>query len=99
MTKIMRYLLPKAVTSGFKWEVGNEEMPFANKHNLDEADVKKYAQSKKMKNLVAQVMLSNSISRNAFLVNSNLSLGHCKKVFSPIKKELYKKFRMWDAER
>ena len=79
-------------------EVGNEEISsFANKHNLDEADVKKYAQSMKMKNLGGASYAFKSISRNVRLQNSNLSLGQFVKVFSPIKKELYEKFGDVDA--
>lgn len=81
-------------------EVGNEEISsFANKHNLDEADVKKYAQSMKMKNLDGASYAFKSISRNVRLQNSNLSLGQFVKVFSPIKKELYEKFGDVDALR
>lgn len=81
-------------------EVGNEEISsFANKHNLDEADVKKYAQSMKMKNLSGASYAFKSISRNVRLQNSNLSLGQFVKVFSPIKKELYEKFGDVDALR
>jgi hypothetical protein len=81
-------------------EVGNEKISsFANKHNLDEADVKKYAQSMKMKNLGGASYAFKSISRNVRLQNSNLSLGQFVKVFSPIKKELYEKFGDVDALR
>lgn len=81
-------------------EVGNEEISsFANKHNLDEADVKKYAQSMKMKNLGGASYAFKSISRNVRLQNSNLSLGQFVTVFSPIKKELYEKFGDVDALR
>lgn len=81
-------------------EVGNEEISsFANKHNLDEADVKKYAQFMKMKNLGGASYAFKSISRNVRLQNSNLSLGQFVKVFSPIKKELYEKFGDVDALR
>lgn len=81
-------------------EVGNEEISsFANKHNLDEADVKKYAQSMKMKNLGGASYAFKSISRNVRFQNSNLSLGQFVKVFSPIKKELYEKFGDVDALR
>ena len=81
-------------------EVGNEEISsFANKHNLDEADVKKYAQSMKMKNLGGASYAFKSISRNVRLQNSNLSVGQFVKVFSPIKKELYEKFGDVDALR
>ena len=81
-------------------EVGNEEISsFANKHNLDEADVKKCAQSMKMKNLGGASYAFKSISRNVRLQNSNLSLGQFVKVFSPIKKELYEKFGDVDALR
>ena len=81
-------------------EVGNEEISsFANKHNLDEADVKQYAQSMKMKNLGGASYAFKSISRNVRLQNSNLSLGQFVKVFSPIKKELYEKFGDVDALR
>lgn len=81
-------------------EIGNEEISsFANKHNLNEADVKKYAQSMKMKNLGGASYAFKSISRNVRLQNSNLSLGQFVKVFSPIKKELYEKFGDVDALR
>ena len=81
-------------------EVGNEEISsFANKHNLDEADVKKCAKSMKMKNLGGASYAFKSISRNVRLQNSNLSLGQFVKVFSPIKKELYEKFGDVDALR
>ena len=81
-------------------EVGNEEISsFANKHNLDEADVKKYAKSMKMKNLGGASYAFKSISRNVRFQNSNLSLGQFVKVFSPIKKELYEKFGDVDALR
>lgn len=81
-------------------EVGNEEISsFANKHNLNEDDIKKYAQSMKMKNLGGASYAFKSIRRNVRLQNSNLSLGQFVKVFSPIKKELYEKFGDVDALR
>jgi len=81
-------------------EVGNEEISsFANKHNLNEDDIKKYAQSMKMKNLGGASYAFKSISRNVRLQNFNLSLGQFVKVFSPIKKELYEKFGDVDALR
>lgn len=81
-------------------EVGNEEISsFANKHNLNEDDIKKYAQSMKMKNLGGASYAFKSISRDVRLQNSNLSLGQFVKVFSPIKKELYEKFGDVDALR
>lgn len=63
-------------------EVGNEEISsFANKHNLNEDDIKKYAQSMKMKNLGGASYAFKSISRNVRLQNFNLSLGQFVKVF------------------
>lgn len=65
---------------------------FAAKHKLNEADVKKYAQSMRNGNLGGASYAFKSIQRSIRLQNENLSLGQFVKVFSPIKKELYAKF-------
>lgn len=72
---------------------------FATKHNISESDVRKYAQSMKVKNLGGASYAFKSISRSIRLLNSDLSLGQFVKVFSPIKKELYENFGDIDALR
>lgn len=72
---------------------------FATKHNINESDVRKYAQSMKVKNLGGASYAFKSISRSIRLLNSDLSLGQFVKVFSPIKKELYENFGDIDALR
>lgn len=67
-------------------------LSFAVKHNLDGSDIRKYAQSMKMKNLGGASYAFKSISRSVRLQNSDLSLGQFVKAFFPIKKELYEKF-------
>lgn len=79
--------------------VDEEIKSFANKHNLNEADVKKYAQSIKMGNLGGASYAFISIKRIVRLQNSNLSLGQFAEVFNPIKKELYENFGDVDALR
>lgn len=72
---------------------------FAAKHKLNEADVKKYAQSMRNRNLGGASYAFKSIQRSIRLQNENLSLGQFVKVFSPIKKELYAKFGDIDSLR
>ena len=72
---------------------------FAAKHKLNEADVKKYAQSMRNGNLGGASYAFRSIQRSIRLQNENLSLGQFVKVFSPIKKELYAKFGDIDSLR
>lgn len=72
---------------------------FAAKHKLNEADVKKYAQSMRNGNLGGARYAFKSIQRSIRLQNENLSLGQFVKVFSPIKKELYDKFGDIDSLR
>lgn len=72
---------------------------FAKNHNLNEADVKKYAQSMRNGNLGGASYAFKSIHRSVRLQNDNLSLGQFVKVFSPIKKELYDTFGNLDSLR
>ncbi|WP_415954883.1 LPD38 domain-containing protein [Phocaeicola coprophilus] len=72
---------------------------FAAKHKLNEADVKKYAQSMRNGNLGGASYAFKSIQRSIRLQNENLPLGQFVKVFSPIKKELYAKFGDIDSLR
>lgn len=72
---------------------------FAAKHKLNEADVKKYAQSMRNGNLGGASYAFKSIHRSIRLQNENLSLGQFVKVFSPIKKELYDTFGNLDSLR
>jgi hypothetical protein len=79
--------------------VDEEIKSFANKHNLNEADVKKYAQSIKMGNLGGASYAFKAIKRSVRLQNPGLSLGQFAEVFNPIKKELYENFGDVDALR
>lgn len=72
---------------------------FAKNHNLNESDVKKYAQSMRNGNLGGASYAFKSIHRSVRLQNDNLSLGQFVKVFSPIKKELYDTFGNLDSLR
>ena len=72
---------------------------FAKNHNLNESDVKKYAQSMRNGNLGGASYAFKSIQRSVLLQNDNLSLGQFAKVFSPIKKELYDTFGNLDSLR
>ena len=72
---------------------------FTAKHKLNEADVKKYAQSMRNGNLGGASYAFKSIHRSVRLQNDNLSLGQFVKVFSPIKKELYDTFGNLDSLR
>lgn len=65
---------------------------FAQKHQLEEADVKKYAESMKAGNLGGASYAFKSIKRSIRLANDLLSLGEFVKVFSPVKAELFDKF-------
>lgn len=65
---------------------------FAQKHQLEEADVKKYAESMKAGNLGGASYAFKSIKRSICLANDQLSLGEFVKVFSPVKAELFDKF-------
>ena len=55
---------------------------FAQKHQLEEADVKKYAESMKAGNLGGASYAFKSIKRSIRLANDQLSLGEFVKVFS-----------------
>lgn len=65
---------------------------FAQKHQLEEADVKKYAESMKAGNLGGASYAFKSIKRSIRLANDQLSLGEFVKVFFPVKAELFDKF-------
>ncbi len=72
---------------------------FAQKYNLDESDVGKYAKSMNVGNLGGASYAFKNIKRSIRLLNSNLSLGEFVKVFAPVKAELYEKFGNVDALR
>lgn len=81
-------------------EANNEEITsFAKKYNLDETDVRKYAQCINMRNLGGATYAFNSIKRSVRLSSIDLSLGEFVKVFSPIKLELYERYGDVDALR
>ena len=72
---------------------------FAQKHNLNEDDVRKYAQYMNTDNLGGASYAFKNIKRNIRLLNSDLSLGEFVKTFAPVEKELYEKFGNVDALR
>lgn len=72
---------------------------FAQKYNLDESDVGKYAKSMNVGNLGGASYAFKNIKRSIRLLNSNLSLGEFVKVFAPVKADLYEKFGNVDALR
>lgn len=72
---------------------------FAQKHNLNEDDVRKYEQSMNIGNLGGASYAFKNIKRNIRLLNSDLSLGEFVKTFAPVEKELYEKFGNVDALR
>lgn len=76
----------------FRTKENNDITSFATKYNLNENDVKKYAQSISTGNLGGASYAFKSIKRDVRLLNPELSLGEFTKLFSPIKKELYEKF-------
>lgn len=81
-------------------EVENDEiLSFAQRHNINESDVRKYAQSMKMKNLGGASYAFKAIKRSVRLSNPGLSLGEFSKTFSPIRAELYERFGNVDALR
>lgn len=81
-------------------EVENDEiLSFAQRHNINESDVRKYAQSMKMKNLGGASYAFKSIKRSVRLLNPGSSLGEFSKTFSPIRAELYERFGNVDALR
>lgn len=83
----------------FRTKEKNDITSFATKYNLNETDVNKYAQSISIGNLGGAAYAFNTIKRDVRLLNTGLSLGEFTKLFSPIKKELYKKFGDLDALR
>lgn len=83
----------------FRTKEKNDITSFAIKYNLNETDVNKYAQSISIGNLGGAAYAFNTIKRDVRLLNTGLSLGEFTKLFSPIKKELYKKFGDLDALR
>lgn len=76
----------------FRTKENNDITSFATKYNLNENDVKEYAQSISTGNLGGASYAFKSIKRDVRLLNTELSLGEFTKLFSPIKKELYEKF-------
>ena len=71
----------------------------AQKHNLNEDDVRKYAQSINVGNLGGASYAFKNIKRSIRLLNSDLSLSEFVKAFAPVKAELYEKLGNVDALR
>lgn len=83
----------------FREDEHDDEASFAQRHNVNEGDVRKYVQSMKTGNLSGASYAFRAIKRSVFLQNPGLSLGQFVKVFSPIKQELYERFGDIDALR
>ena len=65
---------------------------FAKKHNLNEQNVKDYAEYMQTGNIIGASRAFHEIRRQVRLDNTGISLGQFTKLFSPIKKELYSHF-------
>ena len=70
----------------------DEISDFAQKHNLNRADVEAYADYMGRENLNGAARAFHEIRRKVRLDNQGASLGQFTKIFSPIEKELYDKF-------
>ena len=86
--------------SGIRFRESKDEISsFAQKHNVNENDVRSYADAIKRGSLGGASYAFKNIHRTVRLANDNLSLGQFVKMFSPIKEELYKCFGNVDALR
>ena len=65
---------------------------FAKKHNLNEQNVKDYAEYMQTGNIIGASRAFHEIRRQVRLDNTGISLCQFTKLFSPIKKELYSHF-------
>ncbi|WP_102408715.1 hypothetical protein [Parabacteroides bouchesdurhonensis] len=73
-------------------EKKDETSSFSEKHDLNENDVRSYADAMRRGNLGHASYAFKNIQRTVRLANDNLSLGQFVKLFSPIKSELYERF-------
>ena len=78
---------------GVRFRKADDEISdFAQKHNLNRADVEAYADYMSRENLNGAARAFHEIRRKVRLDNQGASLGLFTKIFSPIEKELYEKF-------
>ncbi len=78
---------------GVRFRKADDEISdFAQKHNLNRADVEAYADYMGRENLNGAARAFHEIRRKVRLDNQGASLGQFTKIFSPIEKELYEKF-------
>ena len=78
---------------GVRFRKADDEISdFAQKHNLNRADVEAYADHMGRENLNGAARAFHEIRRKVRLDNQGASLGQFTKIFSPIEKELYDKF-------
>ena len=78
---------------GVRFRKADDEISdFAQKHNLNRADVEAYADYMGRENLNSAARAFYEIRRKVRLDNQGASLGQFTKIFSPIEKELYEKF-------
>lgn len=73
-------------------EEKDDASDFASKHNIDEADVRKYAESMQLGNLGSASSTFHEIRRKKRTENTTDSLRQFSQRFSPIMKELYETF-------
>lgn len=94
-TETMRKLglLSSDLDAGVRFrEVQDSVSSFASKCNLEEADVRKYAQSMQNGNLGGASYAFQNIRRKVRLDNSNDSFMQFSKRFAPIREKLYEEF-------
>lgn len=94
-TETMRKLglLSSDLDAGVRFrEVQDSVSSFASKCNLEEADVRKYAQSMQNGNLGGASYAFQDIRRKVRLDNSNDSFMQFSKRFAPIREKLYEEF-------
>ena len=78
---------------GVRFRKADDEISdFAQKHNLNRADVEAYADYMGRENLNGAARAFHEIRRKVRLDNQGASLGQFTQTFSPIEKELYDKF-------
>lgn len=79
--------------SDIRFRIANNDfLSFATKYNLEETDVKQYADSIRMRNLGGASYAFQNMKRKVRIDNINDTFQEFSKRFSPIRKELYENF-------
>ena len=83
----------KNVNGNIRFRISKDDVSdFARRYNLNEPDVRAYADYMEQENLNGAARAFLEIRRKVRMDNRNLSFGQFTKVFSPIKKDLYNNF-------